>query len=55
MLKMTSTEDRQTDASDRAASIARWDDEGGRCQVSREQNGRKTSKKTPAPAADDRE
>jgi len=29
MPKMTSTDDRQTDASDHAASIARWDDEGG--------------------------
>ena len=29
MPNMTSTDDRQTDASDHAASIARWDDEGG--------------------------
>jgi hypothetical protein len=29
MPKMTSTDDRQTDASDHPASIARWDDEGG--------------------------
>jgi len=29
MLKVTSTEECQTQASDQAASIARWDDEGG--------------------------
>jgi hypothetical protein len=29
MMNMTSTEHRQTDAGDHAASIARWDDEGG--------------------------
>ena len=29
MFKMTSTDDRQTDAGDHAASIARCDDEGG--------------------------
>jgi hypothetical protein len=32
MPKMTSTDDRQTDASDHPASIARWDDESGASQ-----------------------
>jgi len=32
---MTPTEDLQTDASDHAGAIARWDDEGGACKSSR--------------------
>jgi hypothetical protein len=46
MASMTSTENRQTHASDHAAAIARWDDEGGAPRTAPRRNEAVT--KTPA-------
>jgi hypothetical protein len=39
MRKMTSTENRQARASDHAAAVARWDDEGGAPRSALHKNG----------------
>jgi hypothetical protein len=39
MASMTSTENRQAHASDHAAAIARWDDEGGAPRSAPRKNG----------------
>jgi hypothetical protein len=50
MASMTSTENRQAHASDHAAAIARWEDEGGAPGSAPRKNG--AVKKTSAPADD---
>jgi hypothetical protein len=52
MVKMTTMENPQTDASDHAAAIARWDDEGGSFKSSPGETGADVSKEAPAPEAD---
>jgi len=53
MASMTSTENRQAHASDHAAAIARWDDEGGAPRSGPRKND--AVKKTPALKTDDRQ
>ena len=58
ILNMTLTENPKTAASDYAAAIARWDDEGGAAKTSPgkqdlpKQNGRRSIQKTPAHQAE---